>query len=337
MGLERLSMIAQGKSSVFETDLFSPLMSGIAGLDEKAKRIIADHVKSAVFLIAEGVLPSNVEQGYVLRRILRRAIRYGKSVDLLSLAQKAIGIYENIYPELKSHETDILTVIEKEKEKFAKTLEEGLKQFEKGADAFELYATYGFPVELTIELAKEKGMKIDIEDFNEKFRKHQEVSRVGAQKKFKGGLADDDAQTVKYHTATHLLLAALREVLGPKIYQKGSNVTAERLRFDFNYPQKMTDAQIKEVVKMVNQKIKEDILVEMKEMPKGEALKIAKVSFEPEKYGETVKVYQIGDFSLEFCGGPHVKRTSELGVFKIVKEESSSAGVRRIRAVLESS
>ena len=335
MGLERLAMIAQGKSSVYETDLFAPLIDSISDQDEKAKRIIADHIKSAVFLIAEGILPSNIEHGYILRRILRRAIRYGKSVDLISLAQKVIEIYEDVYPELKSHQTDILTVIEKEKEKFAKTLEEGLKQFEKGADAFELYATYGFPIELTMELAKERGIEIDLEGFNKKFRDHQEVSRAGAQKKFRGGLADDDTQTVKYHTATHLLLAALRDVLGPEIYQKGSNITAERLRFDFNYPQRMTDVQIKKVEDLVNQKIKEDILVEMKEMPKDEALKIAKVSFEPEKYGEIVKVYQIGDFSIELCGGPHMKKTSELGIFKISKEESSGAGIRRIRAILE--
>jgi len=335
MGLERLVMVSQEKSNIFETDLFAPLVNSIPGRDEKAKRIIADHIKSAIFLILEGILPSNVEQGYVLRRVLRRVIRYGKSMDLISLAQKAIGIYEDVYPELKSKEAEILSVIEKEKEKFAKTLEEGLKQFEKGADAFELYATYGFPVELTMELAKEKGIKIDIEDFNKKFKAHQEISRAGAEKKFKGGLADAGAQTVKYHTATHLLLAALREVLGEEIYQKGSNITAERLRFDFNYPQKMTADQIKEVENMVNQKIKEDVLVKMKEMLKSEALKIAKVSFDPEKYGETVKVYQIGDFSIELCGGPHVKRTSELGAFKIAKEESSGAGIRRIRAVLE--
>jgi len=344
MGLERLAMIAQGKSSVFETDLFAPLIDSIPNQDEKAKRIIADHIKSAVFLIAEGILPSNVEQGYVLRRILRRAIRYGKSLNLISLAQKVIEIYEDIYPELKSREVDILKVIEKEKEKFGKSLEAGIKELKKkaekgyitGEEEFHLFDTCSLPRDLTEELAREYKIEIrDSKGFDEAFAKHKEVSRAGAQKKFKGGLADDDAQTVKYHTATHLLLAALREVLGSEIYQKGSNITAERLRFDFNYPQKMTDVQIKEVAELVNQKIKEDVLVEMKEMSKAEALKIAKVSFDPEKYGEIVKVYQIGDFSIELCGGPHVKRTSELGVFKIAKEESSGAGIRRIRAVLE--
>src|SRR3989338_3189892 len=341
MGLERLAMTAQDKSSVFEIDLFTPLTGMINNQDEKAKRIIADHIKGAVFLISEGILPSNVEQGYVLRRILRRAIQYGKSVDLTSLARKVVEIYEDIYPELKSRETDILSVIEKEKEKFGEALKIGINTTASeiakgdldGETAFRLYQSHGFPLELIKEEAKKAGRVVDEEGFYAAQKKHQEVSRAGAEKKFKGGLADDGAEAVKYHTATHLLLAALREVLGPEIYQKGSNITAERLRFDFNYPQKMTDGQIKEIETLVNQKIREDLLVEMKEMSKDKALKIAKVSFDPEKYGEVVKVYQIGDFSIELCGGPHVGRTSELGVFKIIKEESSSAGIRRIRAI----
>ncbi|MFH1575694.1 MAG: alanine--tRNA ligase [Candidatus Nealsonbacteria bacterium] len=336
MGLERLAMISQGKSSVFEADLFLPIIDSIPCQDEKAKRIIADHIKSAVFLIADGILPSNVEQGYILRRILRRAIRYGKSLDLTSLAQKVIAIYEGVYPELKLKETDILAVIEKEKEKFSKTLEEGLKQFEKGVDAFELYATYGFPVELTMELAKEKGIEINLEDFKKKFKTHQEVSRAGAQKKFKGGMSDHSEQTIKYHTAAHLMLAALREVLGETISQKGSNITAERLRFDFNYSQKMTDVQIKKVQDLVNQKIKEDLSVVCEEMALDEAKKKGAVGVFENKYAEKVKVYTIDNFSKEICGGPHVKKTGELGFFKIIKEESSSAGVRRIRGVLES-
>lgn len=333
MGLERLAMVAQNKSNVFETDLFSPIISEIPGDNEKAKRIIADHIKGAIFLISEGILPSNVERGYVLRRILRRAIRYGH--NLAPLAKKVIEIYEDIYPELKLSETDILTAIRSEAAKFEKTLDEGLKQFEKGLDAFELYTTYGFPIELTMELAEEKGIKIDIEEFDKKFKEHQEISRAGAEKKFKGGLADHSEQTTKYHTATHLLLAAMREILGPETYQKGSNITAERLRFDFNYPQKLSEEQIRKTEDLVNQKINEDIDVEMLGMPKNEALKIAKVSFDPAKYGDIVKVYKIGDFSIEICAGPHVKKTGELGHFKIIKEESSGAGVRRIRAILE--
>ena len=246
-----------------------------------------------------------------------------------------IEIYKDVYPELKSKETDILTVIQNEEEKFEKTLEQGLKQFEKGIDAFELYTTYGFPLELTIEFAKEKGVKVDIERFNKEFKEHQEISRAGMEKKFKGGLADTGEQVVKYHTTTHLLLAALREILGPEIYQKGSNITAERLRFDFNYPEKLSEEQIKKVEDLVNQKIQENITVEMMELPKNEALKIAKISFDPSKYGDIVKVYKIGDFSIELCGGPHVEKTGALGSFKIIKEESSGAGIRRIRAVLK--
>jgi len=340
MGLERLAMIVQGKNSVYETDLFLPIINEIPGENAKAKRIIADHIKSSVFLISEDILPSNVERGYVLRRILRRAIRYGKLLNLpknflMPLGQKVIEIYKEVYPELKSREADILTVIQNEEEKFEKTLEQGLKQFEKGLDAFELYTTYGFPLELTIELAKEKGVKVDIERFNNEFKEHQEISRAGMEKKFKGGLADTGEQVVKYHTTTHLLLAALREILGQEIYQKGSNITAERLRFDFNYPKKLSEKQTKSVEDLVNEKIKGNITVEMVELPKNEALKIAKISFDPLKYGEIVKVYKIGDFSVELCGGPHVEKTGALGFFKIIKEESSGAGVRRIRAILE--
>src|SRR3989344_2625777 len=270
MGLERLAMTAQDKSSVFEIDLFTPLTGMINNQDEKAKRIIADHIKGAGFLISEGILPSNVEQGYVLRRILRRAIQYGKSVDLTSLARKVVEIYEDIYPELKSRETDILSVIEKEKEKFGEALKIGINTTASeiakgdldGETAFRLYQSHGFPLELIKEEAKKAGRVVDEEGFYAAQKKHQEVSRAGAEKK-----------------------------------------------------------------------IKEDLLVEMKEMSKDKALKIAKVSFDPEKYGEVVKVYQIGDFSIELCGGPHVGRTSELGVFKIIKEESSSAGIRRIRAI----
>ncbi|MBI2042069.1 MAG: alanine--tRNA ligase [Candidatus Nealsonbacteria bacterium] len=340
MGFERLAKVSQNVPTIFETDLFSTILKEIPGTDEKARRIIADHIKAAVFLISEGIIPSNVERGYILRRILRRAIRYGNvlpptSHNLIDLAGKVVEMYKDVYPELKSSEANILDVIQKEEEKFEKTLGEGLKQFGKGLDAFELYTTYGFPIELTLELAKEKGIKIDVEGFNKKFKEHQEISRAGAEKKFKGGLADAGEKTVKYHTANHLLLAALRQILGPEIYQKGSNITAERLRFDFNYPQKLNEEQIGKIENLVNQRIKDDIAIEMIEMSKDEALKIAKISFDPAKYGETVKVYKIGDFSIELCGGPHVQRTGELGHFKITKEESSGAGIRRLRAVLE--
>ena len=334
MGLERLALVSQDKQSIFETDLFWP------GIREKSDKIIADHIKGAVFLAAEGIAPSNIERGYVLRRLLRRAIRYSKLLGLAEqplapLARKVAEIYQGVYPELKSQESNILAVIQNEEEKFGKTLEEGLKQFERRLDAFELYTTYGFPIELTLELAKEKGIIVDIEEFNKKFKEHQEISRAGAEKKFRGGLADHSEKTTKYHTATHLLLAAMREILGQEVYQKGSNITAERLRFDFNYFSRLDEEQIRKIEDLVNQKIKDDMAVEILEMPKIEALKIARISFDPAKYGEIVKVYKIGDFSIELCGGPHIKRTGELGRFKIIKEESSGAGIRRLRAILE--
>jgi len=339
MGLERLAMAVQGKNNVFETDLFESILKEIPQKDGKAERIIADHIKGAVFLISEGIFPSNVERGYVLRRILRRTMRYGRLFNLpenflIPLAKKVIEFYNDVYPELKSKESEILTVIQNEEEKFEKTLGEGLKQFEKGVDAFELYTTYGFPLELTMELAKEKGIEIDTESFNKRFKKHQEISRAGAEKKFVGGLADHSEKTIKYHTAAHLMLAALREVLGPEIYQKGSNITAERLRFDFNYPQKLGGEQIRRIEDLVNEKIKEDLEIVCKEMTLEEAKEKGATGVFEEKYGNLVKVYNIGEFSKEICGGPHVKRTSELGHFKVQKEESSGAGVRRIRAIL---
>lgn len=349
MGLERLAMVVQAKNSVYETDLFSPIINEITGEGEKAKRIIADHIKGSVFLISEDTLPSNVERGYMLRRILRRAIRYGKLLSLpenfsIPLAKKAIEIYKDVYPELKSNETDILTVIQNEGEKFEETLETGLKEVDRmiaseqgptGAAAFDIYQTHGFPLEMTEEIVSEKKKKLrNREEFFILSKKHQEISRAGMEKKFKGGLADTGEQVVKYHTATHLLLAALREILGSETYQKGSNITAERLRFDFNYPEKLTEEQIKKVENLVNQKIQEDIKVETLELSKSEALKIAKISFDPSKYGDIVKVYKIGDFSIELCGGPHAERAGLLGRFEIIKEESSGAGIRRIRAVL---
>jgi len=357
-GLERISMVVQGKTNVFETDLFSGILDKIKELsggkeyrdNVKVFEIIADHVKAAVFVISEDVLPSNTERGYILRRLLRRAVRYGKMLKmpgdfLLPLARQVIEIYQDIYPEVKAKEEEILTVIQKEKEKFKETLQKGLKQFEKiaekgsisGVDAFHLYDTYGFPLELTIELAREKRLEVDESEFKKAFKKHQEISRAGAAKKFGGG----GEFSPKLHTATHLLHAALRKVLGDRIRQMGSDITAQRLRFDFSHPQKLTAEQIKEVEDIVNRKIKENLEVKREEMSLQEASAAGALAFFREKYPEKVSVYTVFNpetgevFSKEICGGPHTKRTSELGEFKIRKEESSSAGVRRIRAVLE--
>jgi len=348
MGLERLAMVVQNKPSVFETDLFLPIINKIPGENEKAKRVIADHIKGSVFLISEGIFSSNVERGYVLRRILRRAIRFGKLLNLpknflIPLAQKVIEIYKDIYPEVKSKEADILTVIQKEEEKFEKTLNLGLKQFEKisargdisGEEAFHLFDTYGFPLELTEELAKEKGLKVDIKGFEESFKKHREISRAGVEKKFGGVGKEAPYESAKLHTATHLLHAALREILGTQVKQMGSDITPQRLRFDFSHPQKMTEEELKKVEAIINQKIKEDLEVKKTEMPYQGAIKSGALAFFKEKYPEVVTVYSIGVFSKEICAGPHVKKTSELGRFKIIKEESSGAGVRRIRAILE--
>jgi len=385
MGLERLVMICQGKFSVYETDLFEPVISEIkkmmkvreieepSSFDRLYKpsiafeidkertfqelkysrnlRIIADHTKSAVFLISEGIFPSNVERGYVLRRIIRRAIRYGKLLNLpknflIPLVQKVIEIYKDIYPEVKSNETDILTVIQNEGEKFEKTLEDGLKEFKTqiakcklktipGKIVFDLYQSYGFPLELTKELAREEGFKIDGEGFKEEFKKHQEISRAGVEKKFGGVGKEATYESAKLHTATHLLHSSLRKIFGEHVKQMGSDITSQRLRFDFSHPQKMTAEEIKKVEDLVNQKIKEDLEVKKEEMRYEEAIKSGALAFFKEKYPEKVTVYSTGDFSKEICAGPHVSRTLELGKFKIIKEESSGAGVRRIRAILK--
>ena len=349
MGLERMLSAINGFSDDYKTDVFLPIIEKIEKLSDKKYgdnkkefRIIADHVKAATFIIGDkrGVEPSNLGQGYVARRLIRRAIRYGKILNLpeyflIPLIKEVIEIYGDAYPEIKRKENDIITIVQREEEKFEKTLEEGLKQFEKGLDAFELYTTYGFPLELTMELAKEKRKTVNVEEFNKKFKKHQELSRTASAGMFKGGLADAGMQATKYHTATHLLLAALRRVLGDHVYQRGSNINAERLRFDFSHPQKMTVEEIKEVEDIVNQKIKEDLEVICEEMSSEEAKGNGAMGVFENKYGERVKVYGISEFSKEICGGPHVKKTSELGKFKIIKEESSGAGVRRIRAILQ--
>lgn len=353
-GLERITTIVQGKKSIYETDVFSSVMDVIKknsrNYKEKLARIISDHIRTSVFMIIDGVRPSNNDRGYVLRRILRRAVRYsdilGLPADLLSskLVSEVIQKYKNIYYNLDGEL--IRSVMEEEELKFRKTLEQGLKEFEKGIDPFVLFSTYGFPVELTEELAKEKGKKIDLEDFNKKMAEHQKLSQTASAGMFKGGLADVGEETKKLHTATHLLNAALRQVLGNHVMQKGSNITSERLRFDFTHPQKMTEEEKKKVEEIVNDKITEKLPVSFAEMSKVEAEKIAVHSFN-EKYGDIVKVYSVGDeqsgyFSREFCGGPHVNNTGELGAnpggtpkhFKIVKEEAVAQGIRRIKAIL---
>ena len=354
MGLERLAIISQDKETIFETDLFLSIIEKIEDLssnkyeDHKREfRIIADHIRGSVFLIADGVRPDNVEQGYILRRLLRRAIRLARVLELPSnflilLGKIVISEYKGAYPEMNH---DILAVMKEEREKFELTLENGLREFEKleiidGKEAFKLYASYGFPLELTKELALEKGIEINEDDFDSEFKKHQEISRTAAAGKFKGGLADTKEETIKLHTAHHLLLAALQKVLGTHVKQKGSNINSDRLRIDFVHPQKMTKEEIEAVEKIVNDKIEEGLKVIKREMSKEEAEKIGAEMEFGGKYDDTVSVYFIEDekgnvFSKEFCGGPHVNNTSELGSFKIKKEQSSSAGVRRIKAILE--
>jgi len=356
-GLERLALVLQNKKSVFETDLFLSIIQELEkeGVkDIKSQRIIADHLKGAVFLISEGVFPSNVDRGYVLRRILRRSVKYLKMLglskkSLISPIKKIGKIYENIYPEIKQKEEEIITVILKEAEIFEKTLNKGLNKFYSeienlkksnkkeisGKVAFDLYQSYGFPLELTEELAKEEGFLVDKEGFKLEFEKHKEISRVGAEKKFGGIGKTPDYQAIKHHTATHLLHAALRKILGEKVKQMGSDITSERLRFDFSFDRKLTQEELIQIENLVNQKIKEDLEVKKEEMSLKEALKSGALAFFKEKYPERVTVYTIGDFSKEICAGPHVKRTSELGKFKILKEESAGAGIRRIRAKVE--
>jgi alanyl-tRNA synthetase len=345
MGLERLAMVCQKKSSVYETDLFEIMMKEISGQNEIAKRIIADHIKGAVFLIAEGIFPSNVEKGYVLRRILRRAIWHSRNMAenlLINLAKKTVEIYKDIYPEVKSKETDILTVIQNEEEGFEKTLERGIKEVKKiaqkgdisGDEVYRIQSTYGVPPEAIRDTASEVGVMADIFGTAKAIEKHREISRAGAEKKFGGVGKEATYESAKLHTATHLLHAALRKVLGEHVKQMGSDIIPQRLRFDFSHPQKMTEEEIKKVEDLVNQKIKGNLEVKKEEMKYEEALKFGALAFFKEKYPEKVNVYSIGDFSKEICAGPHVKRTSELGQFKITKEESSGAGIRRIRAIL---
>lgn len=364
MGLERALMVFQGKKSVYETDLFAPIIACIEKLSGKkyadggdtarAMRIVADHVRTSTFILGDerGVTPSNVDQGYVLRRLLRRAVRFAanldiKGEDLSRIAAAVVENYKEVYPELKDNEKKISDEINTEVERFEKTLQGGIREFEKlskylvgtvvsGKAAFKLYDTYGFPIEMTVELAKEHGFTVNIADFEKAFEEHRQKSHAGAEQKFKGGLADNTETVARLHTATHLMHRALKEVLNDEnANQKGSNITAERLRFDFSFPRPMTQEEIKAVEDKVNEAIKADVEITCEEMSVDEAKKKGAVGLFAAKYGEKVKVYTMGKYSTEICGGPHANRTGELGHFRIVKEQSSSAGVRRIKAVLE--
>ena len=361
MGVERTIAALQGEKSVYEIETFKPIIDMIKEIgkiktpDEKQKksiRIITDHIKASVFILGDekAVVPSNVDQGYILRRLIRRAIRHGKLIgiekDFLdSLANIVIQLYNKDYPELEEKKGFILDEIKKEEVRFRKTLEKGLRKFKEivketrkidGKNAFLLFQSFGFPIEMTKELAKEIGVIVDEKGFEEEFKKHQEISRIGAEKKFKGGLSDASIQTTKLHTATHLLNEALRRILKKKdIVQKGSNITPDRLRFDFNFDRSLTENEIKDVEKLVNEQIKKALPVERKEMTVKEAMKMGAQAVFVQKYDERVSVYFIGDFSVEICGGPHVNNTKELGKFKIVKEEGIAAGIRRIKAILE--
>jgi alanyl-tRNA synthetase len=366
MGMERTLAVLNGKETVYQTDLFELITLKIRELTgkvckkdnscsaeyKKSIRIVADHLRAVTFIIGEvkGVLPSNVGQGYIVRRLIRRAVRFGKKLGIEKLgwtkdvAEVVIKKYKDAYPELEKNKNFIISELVKEQEKFEKTLENGLKKFEKldsvsGKDAFNLYQTYGFPIEITEELAKEKGIKVDVQDFEKELQKHQELSRTASSGMFKGGLADNSEQTTKLHTVAHLMLAGLRKVLGNEVFQKGSNITAERLRFDFSHKEKMTSGQIGDVENFVNGIIKDNLPVWFEEMILDDARKINAMGVFESKYGEKVKVYFIGkgaeNVSKEICGGPHVEHTGILGKFRIIKEESSSSGVRRIKAILE--
>lgn len=347
-GLERLSAVVQGKDNIFDIDIFEPIFIKIQELattrNVKAERIIADHIRTAVFLIGDGVTPSNTDQGYILRRLIRRAVRYAETLGikkekLQEVARVVIEMYKEAYENLGTAHESILEEINKEEVKFRETLARGLKEFEKGTDPFVLFTTYGFPIELTLELADEKGLKIDRNAFVKQMNEHKALSRAGAEQKFKGGLADTSEMSVKYHTTTHMLNSALREVLGEHVSQKGSNITEERLRFDFIHGEKMTDEEKAEVERIVNEKIKAGLPVSSKEVTIEEARAENAIGVFGDKYDERVTVYSIGEgddtFSKEICGGPHVENTNTLGTFRITKEESVSFGVRRIKAVLE--
>lgn len=358
MGLERTLAMLNGFENIYESDVLKPIMGKIKELsakyDEKSARIVADHVRTSVFMISDGVMPSNLDRGYILRRLIRRAIRSARTLEMREnslplLADVIVEIYQDEYPEILQRRNIIAEEFAKEEEKFGKTLETGLREFGKiedidGIKAFNIFQTYGFPYEMIVEELEKRGIAFDSiklrDEFDENFHNHQELSRTATAGIFKGGLADNSEETTRLHTAAHLLLQALRLVLGDHVFQKGSNITAERLRFDFSHPEKMTDEEKKKVEAIVNEQIKKALPVRYEEMSLEDARKMGAMGVFESKYGEKVKVYIMGDeekgiFSKEICGGPHVSNTSELGHFRIAKEESSSAGVRRIKAVLE--
>ncbi|MES2436965.1 MAG: alanine--tRNA ligase [Patescibacteria group bacterium] len=360
-GFERIAMAVQNTEDAYKLDIFDNLIAAIEKLSgtkysdpafTPSYRVVADHLRASIFLIGDGVLPANTDQGYYVRRLLRRAVRYWDKLGinesgLSTLVDSILDYYKESYPETFTQKEVIKQEISREEEKFRKTLKEGLKQFEKivahsegkvsGIDAFNLLQTYGFPIEVTLELAKEKGIDVDVDSYKAELKKHQDLSRAGSEQKFKGGLGDTSEMSLKYHTTTHLLNAALKQVLGSHVGQKGSNITPERLRFDFSHTAKMTDEEKTKVEELINSWIKADLPVGFAEMPKEEAEKVAVHAF-GDKYGDVVKVYSIGTegnyISREFCGGPHVSNTGILGTFKIQKEEAVSQGVRRIKAVL---
>ena len=357
LGLERMSMLLQGKETPFDTEIFAPVMRELEELQNKdiieSRRIIAEHLRSSMMIICDGGRPSNIDRGYVLRRLIRRMIRHMNKLEIdlneiSNLVDLNVENLKEMYPDLVKNQDIIKSVIIEEKDKFVKTLSHGEKEFAKamnyakqngnnkidGKVVFRLYDTYGFPPEMTQELAKENDIEIDLDEFDKLFKEHQEKSRLGSEQKFKGGLADQNEKTIAYHTATHLLHQALRIVLGDHVKQSGSNITEERLRFDFTHPQKMTKEEIQKVEDLVNEQIKRDLPVTCEEMSYEDAKKSGAIGLFTDKYGDKVKVYTIGDFSKEICGGPHVTHTGDIGRFKIKKEESSSSGIRRIKAVL---
>ena len=361
MGLERTLVALGGLQNVFQIDTFQALLSTIGALsnktygghpeDDRAMRVIADHVRTAAFILGDprGVTPSNVDQGYIVRRLIRRSIRYGRQLGIAraftaNIAEEVVRLFGRAYPELQRNADRIASELNAEEDKFSRTLQNGLREVERvrrqlgdsveipGETAFYLYESFGFPKELTEEVL---GREVDSGSWNAAMKAHQDRSRQGAEKKFKGGLADESWMSTRYHTATHLLHKALRDVLGTSVEQRGSNITADRMRFDFSHPQKMTPEELRRVEALVNGAIQRNLPVHYEEMSVEEAKVRGAIGLFEERYGEKIKVYIVGDFSSEICGGPHVRHTGQIGRFKIVKEEASSAGVRRIKAVLE--
>ena len=353
-----MTMLLQGKETPFDTELFSPIMDRIKELEKvddiASRRIVAEHLRSSIMIISDGGRPSNMDRGYVLRRLIRRMTRHLNKLEielakLSELIELNIDVLKEMYPELENQKEEIKQVIIDEKDKFIRTLSHGEREFNKvvsrlrsqnlnkldGKIVFNLYETYGFPPEVTKDLAIENGIEVDLTEFDKLFKLHQEKSRQGSEQKFKGGLAEQNEKTTAYHTATHLLNAALKEVIGKDSHQRGSNITTERMRFDFNCDHKLTEEEKKQVEDLVNKWIDEDLQVNVETMSKDEAIKTGAECMFIEKYPDEVTVYTIGDVSKELCGGPHVKHTKELGHFKITKEEASSQGVRRIKAILE--